>query len=445
MRLSHFTVTLGYDSRTVLFNTLTGAFVVLRSRSSAAAAQKKLLALSEPEIEMLAQQGLLVSDPDSERHNLYIDYMHDKFVWSGLCVSIVPSYRCNCGCGKCYQNAYDRDTVMPDSTVDAVIGFINHLIASRTLVRAVLWYYGGEPLLFTDTCARIGAAVARSCDARNVSLLQFAATNATLLRADSPLLPQLDSCYVGISQSRAVQAEERPFLGGRNSWDATLDGIGVLAKARKSIRVRVNVRDLTTLAADIVALSEEVLHACGGQPYRELQFEYQALQEYSCDGGSQCAGPGRSLVDPALLASSVESVVDSLPWPRSAFRLPTKRKFRNHKGPCTGLELCGYLKGENFLIDPKGDVYFCNQHKSDPRYRIGPVHARQEVLNHGLRSRALTYTAFDDPECKDCGYLPVCLTKCHLKAMDAGSMTSSKGCREEQEQQLRAVLSERIA
>jgi uncharacterized protein len=101
-----------------------------------------------------------------------------------------------------------------------------------------------------------------------------------------------------------------------------------------------------------------------------------------------------------------------------ARKLPRTRRI--DAGPCDA------LKEHSIAIDPKGDIYPCGAFAGDQRACIGNV-----LTGPNENYKKVTgYSAFDNPQCNSCKFLPGCFGGCRWVALlqknDYGADNCSK-------------------
>ena len=164
-------------------------------------------------------------------------------------LSLAVSQKCNLGCTYCYADGGsfgEKPRNMPlDVALKAVDGFLRE---SERGQHYTLAFLGGEPLANRDV---LRAAVMR---AREWSRLQGSSvsfsitTNGTLVTADDAAFLGQHGFAVTISLDGmgAAHDQQRPFKGGRGSFDHIVARLGPLlaSKAQVTARVTVTPRNL---------------------------------------------------------------------------------------------------------------------------------------------------------------------------------------------------------
>ncbi len=404
-----------------------GTIRVFNSRSQAllsAGLSRKLLrgglaALSPVERGIVRSKGMAVPGDLDERSKLRTEFTRRKHNSSFVSLIVVPSYRCNCACPDCFQQSFDRKTVMDEPTRAAVSDLLAHAIRMRRPASVILWLSGGEPFVSARECLDLSVQAARRCEELGVSLFQAATTNGTLVDTEPglALAKRLDIVYLSLSESESAQLAQRPFRGGRNSYQAVLRAFPILADLGKQIIVRFNVASGSAGCEQVREVIADIHRALGEVAYPRLSFEFSALLCFreKCFSDPLTSSEGRELL--AAMAGALETLAESTPWPRTSFRLPAHGALPAMYED-EHFEICDFLRGDGFFVTPGGEMYTCTTKLGDPRHRLGRVRDRHELFFDPRFLRVVNYDPFEDPQCRDCSLLPLCLTRCPLWSGD---------------------------
>jgi len=388
--------------------------------------------LSKSSLNILIKHQIVIPAKTAEREELVVDFMRRKHKSTALCFTLSLGYGCNCACSSCFQNEYPKDVHMTDETVQKVIDFILELAQKKRPPAIAIWYYGGEPLTYTQSGEQLSYIIKSKCNDIGINVYQYMATNGTLLsqRSSRAMLSSLDQFHLTVSQSKQAHGRERPYRSGANSYSDVVKGVGLLAELKKRISLRINVSNVDTLEMDLIVLLKDLAKACGG-PYRGMVIQlHQHLREGAlCRGNTEAARFSKDIY--THISSVVRKCMPRLDWGPENFLLHGTSQVLYSQGRCLG-ELCGYIRGSKFFVAPSGDLYLCNITENEPRYLLGNVRNPQEALSNKVYLRALTFLLADRPECKSCEFLPLCITTCSINILEFG-MPSRTSCRKKQQ------------
>lgn len=157
-------------------------------------------------------------------------------------ITVIPTLACNMKCWYCYEN-HENKPAMNDSVKQAVILFIEKLLATDSYQKLHLSFFGGEPLLYFD---KIVLPILRQahnlCAKRNVEFSVHFTTNAFLLTSD--VLQQLESLDVSfqitLDGNEHVHNTIRMTKGNEPTYTTIIHNIKAAIKSGLKVGVRCN-------------------------------------------------------------------------------------------------------------------------------------------------------------------------------------------------------------
>jgi uncharacterized protein len=440
MRFSQFTVVFQRGNKTCLFKTTTSGIVLLPASTYASLSRRSLSGLTLPQRLKLVREAMLVPSPEQEAQEYYLRYMKEKQNHPLWILTITPTYACNLSCTHCVQYDFDKSQRITDETTVSVLNFARHLLGDKATAGIWAWFYGGEPFMCPRHGAKIIDGLRQICAEWNVRSYFAVTTNGTLVtrKASRPMVEGMNYFYTGMAQSREAQARERPYTDGRNSYEAVLKGLALAAQLGKQIKVRFNVSEPEKIPRDMPVVLNDILRAFGGELYGRIAFTFKVLRPPDIDRASIQVQEEMSHKH-HILETIVRDAQKDSPWPSKHFSRPGKHVFLRTAFPVTpgaggcGFELCcEYVRGNRFAIRPDGRLQMCHVRENDPGLLFGNVSDPERALSHGRYLRVVNFSPYADPVCRDCAYLPMCLSKCPLGIIDQDAPTlRTEGCRQE--------------
>ncbi len=436
---SVYNVSVEVDGETFLVNTRTQA--VLQgglARKLDGTGKPKLAALEE---KFLKARGFLVDrTPDEERRDLEVEYHQARYRPAIVSLTFTFSYNCNCLCPECPQLDYDREPVISDAHIDAAIRTLEEMLRTRKAWNVALWLYGGEPLVSADQCLRAIKGAQEVTRRMGVNLQVMATTNGTLIASPRAraAVENVNLFYVALSESRDIHGVQRPYIGGKNGYDDTLEGIAFAAKLGKKLIIRLNVTNREGIVENLGAVLNDLYKAMGNVAYDDIKFEFHSFyyqptcgvigpKEYAAQSGRALLMPGRGKseeVRPKSLnmmdvLAELEQVARQSPWPMEKFRLPHGSSIMPPPISEVGfITMCDYTRGSGVAVAPRGEHYLCAQHTEIPEYKMG--HITNPIYNNPRYLKIVNASPFDDPTCAKCAYIPFCyVKKCAHPKQDA--------------------------
>lgn len=302
-------------------------------------------------------------------------------------ITIAPTLACNFRCVYCDQPNETRTQTITDEIARAVVEYIDKRLDGIEEF-SVTWY-GGEPLLVLDRLVSMQDAILSLCAKREIGLFTNVVTNGWLL--DNSTVRRLIDA--GIRQIQVTLDGPPEFHNLRrltNDGNETFDRImkNILAvRDHIDVRLRVNIdRNNASSLPEFLDLLED----CGliENFYPAPVVCYEAPQ----------IGIETPFLNGREMGEVLFPCLDRLS-PNDASVLLTPIPL-----PCTALREATYVFG------PNGYVYRCWHELGHPELAID--HVKEGGGNPARRLFWLNYDPLADPDCLECGVLPICLGGC---------------------------------
>jgi radical SAM protein with 4Fe4S-binding SPASM domain len=313
-------------------------------------------------------------------------------------------------------------------------------LRTRKAWNVALWLYGGEPLISVEQCLRVISGAREVTRRLGVYLQVMATTNGTLIASPRTraLVENIDLFYVALSESRDAHGVQRPYVGGKNGYGDTLEGIAFAAKLGKKLIVRLNVTGRAGIVENLGTVMNDLHTAMGNVAYDDIKFEFHSFiyqptcgvtrpQEYEAQSGRALVLPGRgqsekvrpSSLEMLEVLPELEQVARQSPWPMEKFRLPHGSSIMPPPLSEVGfITMCDYSRGSGVAVAPGGEHYLCAQYAEIPEYRMG--HITKPLYSNARYLKIVNASPFDDPVCAMCAYVPYCyVKKCAHELQDA--------------------------
>ncbi len=394
LRVSRYNV-LGTDPRSgtpVVFNGVSRRLVALKPRVAAAVAGGTIKPLLPGERQTLLAAGVLVRDHEHETTRLRQRFERLRQPGAHSTFVVSPCSACNLSCPYCYQQAMTpRPAVMTREVEDRVIAFIIRMMSEGGKDKAILKFYGGEPLLAVDRCRSIAARTAAALTAAGRELFTWIHTNGTLIGDDTFAggFPALGCVEMTLDGPRRRHDTVRVGSDREPSFDRIAAAVVRVSQRGIPVVLRINVQspgELDEALADMTAR--------GLSELPNLTF-YDGRVGDCFDRftrGEEAGGPAqeKAAVDGSL---AVRKLLADSPW---RHRYQVYPIFPGNAG------VCGFAVRGNFCIDPLGDLYLCIFQQGAAGHKIGTIGdgGRPEFLPS--YEEIMTRSPFDHPECVAC-------------------------------------------
>jgi uncharacterized protein len=344
---------------------------------------------------------MIVTDETDEIELLRARYARTRRNPGAFHLTLVTSLGCNFACPYCFEAKHP--SLMGAAVQERLLAVVD---AKLPDVRqfSVLWF-GGEPLVGRAALLNLSAEFRRRAHATGTHYSASIVTNGYLLTPDVARELRdagVRSVQITVDGPRSVHDLRRHLAAGGATYDTILANL--------------------TAAADLMAVSLRVnLDAANVDRYGEL------LRDLADRGLA-----GRITVQPAqVVTPRANPRAPSATYPvrmldRAAFAA-VERMFSTHAeqlgfaaagvpgpvgAPCTA------VRDNELVVGSRGELYKCVETVGDPDEVVGDLFTLPRLGDRALRW--LGYEPFDDPECRVCPALPVCMGGCAYHALDAG-------------------------
>ncbi|HWR81914.1 MAG TPA: radical SAM protein [Candidatus Deferrimicrobium sp.] len=366
-------------------------------------------ALTPPEQELVKQlqYGLFAcSDSEDELESLKFQHNLARYDRSTLGMTIAPTLACNMACEYCYEA--NKKGRMSAELVETIIAFVEK--QAPGLRRVDVGWYGGEPLLAMDIIEDLTQTIIDLGEEYKFQYTSSMISNGYLLTPET--VDRLRELKISVIQvtldgPARIHDKKRPLKNGRENFAVILENLKYAA-GKLSLGVRVNVDK--TFTPEII---EELLEQLRDAGLRDRVGVYFGQLE------------------PATIACSniADSCYDTADFSRietAYYQRLLDYGFSIQKLPSPMSTFCMAQNVNAFLIDPDGNLYRCFNHVGDDTRSFGNIRG-QINYQHPNFVKLFKFTPFDEPACRGCDILPICMGGCPDRRADRG-MTPTQMC-----------------
>lgn len=366
-------------------------------------------ALPIEEREAMAEHGMLVESRDIEQREMlgYIDQMNRAN--KAFRAIVVMSLDCNLACGYCFEGTRKGKWYLSPETAHDLVEFIDRSSAGRDEVN--LAFYGGEPLLSTETILRISDKLASLAAARGIKYGFSLITNGTLLTrtvVEELKGMGLHSVRVTLDGPREVHDRSRPFRSGMGSFDTIVrnlrDCAGLIDIDLIGNFTRENYREFPAVLDFLTG------HGLGPDHIASIGF-FPAFNEAARFSSGFHGG----------CSSSAE------PWVAEAGTfLRGEILSRGYRTDEVEPSVCMIERADHLVVNYDGALYKCPGLIGQKEFCAGnlkkDLHLYEDMYNLGN---------WKNEQCLSCAYLPLCFGGCrYLKLIREGNLQGID-CRKE--------------
>lgn len=391
----------------VAFNARTGAIVALNERVWRCLDLRRPDWLLPAEKRRFVELGLVGCDPPAELDWLRRRYAQLTAPASQTRFIVHTTNACNLACGYCYERHQDLDKRrMSLDTAEVVARFIRRQMEAPERRRAVLKFYGGEPLLARDALRHVARAAHEGCAAIGKELFVWVKTNGTLIDAGTfaPPCPKPTVVEITLDGPRARHDRTRTNARRAPTWERIVRSLHLLARQEIPVILRVNAHGAADLEQALLDLERAGVRELPQVGFYECQVDehfYEHTQGRDCDG----------LMHKLQTVAQVEEM--------RAFIRASAWVSRWQEFPVfsTTYGVCDFGRpGGGFIIDARADVYLCTFQAGNPDFRVAQVEADGSAVFGDNYREIMARSPFDDERCAACAKLPLCWGGCFAKA-----------------------------
>jgi len=358
-------------------------------------------------VDALKAGGFVLDDATDELSTLKFAVNARKYDCNRLELTIAPTLRCNFSCEYCYEQTGDaqhrrdgRHAVMPPAVRKALLKLIEQR-ARRVKKMSVIWF-GGEPLLETSVIVELSQEIIRIAERNGVSYEAGMITNGYLFHRDPDIIRKLKNSRISFFQitldgppdihnlRRKLKNDDGP------TFEPIMESAKLLAKNGMQVNVRINVdRSNAAQALDLLKMLE-VDYEKGLTVHLGRVMDQAKTR---CSAANAC---------PTMQEFSQVNQT----FERRLHQGGSKPDPSLHYPRC--INVCSANGLSTLVIDPDGDVYKCWTAIGEKSARVGNVldfeNRSQEEMAREIKW--ITWEPFENPDCKACKVLPICLGGC---------------------------------
>lgn len=331
-------------------------------------------------------------------------YSHDMFS-----SYILLTYHCNMKCLYCYEGElHSLAGNMDLQMARQVLKWIQDEVRLNKSGLIDIAFFGGEPLLNRETLSYLADGLKSFSMSRGIKYNFVLVTNGTFLSREvfaELVKNDIRTIQITLDGSSRVHNQLRPTLTGGESYSKIIqnlaDNVDAIKQSHMNVIINVNLSLVNSHPDDIEPLLRDLIDL-GLQDSIVLSFS-----EVFCSLRKVPEGPLYEHITEKehLLSNEIQclQLANAL-----GFRLDPKYFLR--VGACT------FKRKGFFAVDPKGDVYKCSSGVGKKEFYIGNVGDSVFDLAKA-ESKYLNSEPWNNRECIDCGYFPLCLGGCQYQKL----------------------------
>ena len=412
--------------QTVMYNTRTGVIGLINEDKLAQYTEFAENGTPVADEELLAdlrQNGFVVNRDFDELAALKYRLNRFRYNTTHLDLTIAPTSNCNFRCIYCYEKDSIKPVTMTEQTQEELIAFVRQYIS--TIKSLSVCWYGGEPLLALDIIEKLSEVFLKLCEENKIAYFANMVTNGYLLTPDKVEKLhrwKIEDVQITLDGSAEDHDKRRFLKGGLPTFDRIIENLSASKEnlpSHVSIRINADRHNIDRVDNVIKILREKGLEG--------KVFPYLAIVENNND------------------AYNDNSCLHTNEFSQREFEFITRNGLDIVRH--TPRQLGNYCMADScagFVVNADGRIYKCWNDIGIEARSVGSLKAGG--MESPLFYDYLLYDPTEDPACRDCKLLPVCMGGCPNKRMrsDPARCTRMKEGLERFMSVIPSILEERI-
>lgn len=354
------------------------------------------------EIQTLYQNGFLIDESCNEIEQLKHKYNIAKYDTRSLSLTIAPSLLCNMSCPYCYETVDNKSR--DNRLLENLWSYIENKIEEIELINIV--WYGGEPLLELDFIKELSSRIRDIAIKLKKNYSFSMITNGYLL--NNEIISELkfldiNDFQITLDGGKKSHDYRRKLKNGTATFDNIIENIKKLLQNDLSVTIRINI-DKNNSIEELKHILEELLL------YKEkkLNIYLARIEDYN---------------------KSQNECLNVLEF--SKYLIPFYKLLIDNKFSTIGLypslktNYCTADQVNSFVVDNRGSFFKCWVEIGELDKICGVSSNIQTTSQFNNMIEYISKDIFNDIECLECKYLPLCMGGCPYK-----NRNKEKNCEE---------------
>lgn len=345
----------------------------------------------------LLEGRFLIEHDIDELEVLKVRNLISRFKTNSIGLTVMVTRQCNFACQYCYENkCSDR---MERSLATNLVKFLQREIPTKK--RLHINWFGGEPLLCFDLIKEVSESIINICRESKCYYSASLTTNGYLLTKDvSRELDQLNFNVVQVTLDGPpdIHDKRRPLLSGGGTFDQILK----------------NLKEFDSRAACLIRINVDKSNADrGGEIFDHLSDLRTRGNVFITFGLVDPSSPAcGTYVSNCLSEAEYANAIVKLSKiaQEKGFKLQQEPRARAHA-------FCHAVIFTNFTLDPTGKIFRCSVETVNDKDAVGYLdpEGRVKITNQARINPWLSWNPTEDPLCRDCEVLPLCMGGCRYR------------------------------
>lgn len=388
MKNSKFNIVSKYGENYIIFNSFTGAVLLLNKDEYTLLKAGRYEALSQQDITILFKEGIVIDDTMDEVGLLRYAYNYSKYKTDSAYLIICTTLECNFACPYCFETR--ESGYMERGVQKALISFINKLIC-RGIKKLDIDWFGGEPLLCINIIKELTEKINEICKNENVNVEYSITTNGYLLDAQVISLFKklgINTYKITLDGLRETHDSRRILKNGQGTFDVIMTNIDTLLKQKCSVFIRVNT-DKSNINA-----------------YRQIDTLFSQKENAHCYPAIVTAEPTQDKKQQERCYSHNEYMdFYNESYIHECNFYDVESAIRKGICHCCAEHILSYT------ISPDGTLYKCVNDLGNKEYSSGTIFIDERNSAKSIGTY-MGRDPFSEDECRKCKLIPLCFGGC---------------------------------
>ena len=321
---------------------------------------------------------------------------------------VIPTMSCNLRCSYCFQSHKDHASGLTSTANMQIIEYLRSQLQNNRYRNLHIRWFGGEPLLSTDSIKLITKETRKLCKELNLSYSADLVTNGTMLNENIARELQslgIKEVQVTFDGNREIHNRIRTGPNDKTTYDQLISNIEV-ASQYLNIRARIhvapyNLDGIDELLTDLTSLN---LQKRLKNIYFAPLFNYKQNKKHTA-----------FTLQELLFMTSKEFSLAQVDLHYKALNLG----FTLPDPLDSDFGICTALRENTVTINADGSLVKCYMDAGDKDESFGDIWGN--ITDIDKLSTWRKYNFANDTECSGCKMVPICLGGCAKQALKASN------------------------
>lgn len=376
----------------ILYNILNDAVIVVEpelfdSIKPFISTPERIDAVNHLLFEKLNEYQFLVPSDTHEEQKLIENWEKEDMMPETIKLTVNPTLQCNLRCWYCYEN-HNGITKMSPQTLESIKKLIGALLDKEYLKKLILDFFGGEPLLYFDSCIKPLVEFAVSAARKRGKQIGIGFTTNGVLLTDS-ICRELKKANVPTSFQITLDGDKerhdsiRFLRAGTGTFDTIVSNIKLAASCGFEVTVRYNYTAKNyTAYDDLLRIFENLDESVKSK----LKFSFHKVWQENESGD----------IETKITNTKIN-------YSNSGFKV----NLSVNLGPGR----CYADQSQNLVVNYNGLIYKCTARDFSPERAEGKLQ-QDGSIEWNSRFDKREQIKYGLPVCRSCSIYPICHNGC---------------------------------